>query len=509
MSGPYDHSSPDDDLLAFASAVGNFQDLAAESHDDPEEVDAGPGIFDFESAVEEPPEEASAAREPERPSAGAIVPILGMRMEVDEVDLGFARLIRAGALEDAPKEIVGASYNVFAAVESVPGPQGHAAAAESLARAATTLRLLKRGGVGLGAYGWSREATTWRRFSTGAGRPRPGGFELSAQEAEDLSELAAQIELRAGRTPAFAWALSRFDLGAERPNQIEALSDYLLAVRGLLDGGGPAKAGLSARVGALCAGAEERDGVTSEFEHALALERKMMSGDRIAPGESSPVKLVAVVEETLRTLLRGMVTGELGSDLRVTADEVLLADGLRRGGGSEDVMGGTAEWRLPDHDETAEWQLPDLETAERIVAERGELTSNVPHAPEPGIPTANFDPPTPPDELETEQATEALRPGETPDLLDTLDPAGGRRMPRVEGFAMTERSESSPMPPPWLEEKTERELEWPSFAGPRPKGRKRRVESNERIEYLFPKADLDWSVGEMTSAEQRRRRRAG
>jgi hypothetical protein len=419
-------------------------------------------------------------------------------MEVDEVDLGFARLIRAGALGDLPKEIVGASYNVFAAVESTPGPQAHAAASEGLTRVATTLRLLKPGGVGLGAYGWSREATTWKRFSTGAGRPRPGGFELSVAEAEELAELATQIARRADRTPAFAWALSRFDLGAERPNQIEALSDYLLAIRALLDGGGPAKAGLSARVGALCAGAEEREGVRREFDLALALERKMMSGGRVAPGEGSPVKAVAAVEETLRTLLRGMVTGELGSDLRVTADEILLADGLRQGGASDNLMGGTAEWRLADHDETAEWRIPDLETAERIVAEQGEITSHLS-----GVPTANFDPPTPTDEQETVD----YRSGETPSAPDLLGPRGGLSGHLVEGFAMTERSNRSPMPPPWLEEKTERELEWPSFAGPRPKGRKRRVETNDRIEYLFPKADLDWSVGEMT-ADQRRRRRS-
>ena len=55
-----------------------------------------------------------------------------------------------------------------------------------------------------------------------------------------------------------------------------------------------------------------------------------------------------------------------------------------------------------------------------------------------------------------------------------------------------------PAPPPWLDEETGSDLDWPSFAGPRPKGRDRRVELNERVRYLFPKVeDDDWTVGEL------------
>ncbi|MFN2612256.1 MAG: hypothetical protein ABR536_02675 [Solirubrobacterales bacterium] len=465
---------PDDDLLGFAKAVGNFSDVAAEAAAEPDAAHAPGGIFDVESHARapapEPPEETPAERHPDTASPSVLVPVLGMRMSVDEVDLGYARLIRAGALDDAPHEVLGAAHNVFAAIDCGHGPQAPIAASEGLARVVTTLRLLKPGGVGLAAHGWNREATTWRRFSTGAASPRPGGFELSRAEGSELVELSQQIARRSARTPSFAWVLSRFDLGAERPNQVEALSDYLLAVRALLEGGGPAKAALSARVGALCAGPGERQEIRETFAKALRLERKLMSGDRLAPGDASPIETIATVESILRLLLRGIVTGELGSDLRVTADEILLADGLSVGAAPAMSLGGTAEWRVADEEETGAWRIPDLEEAERVVAERGELT-------------ANFDPPTPTDEHET-----------TPDLFG---PRGGLSPPRVEDTPM-QSNHASPAPPAWLEDNTERELEWPSFAGPRPKGRKRRTPQNDRVKYLFPEVDdVDWSVGEL------------
>lgn len=477
---PHGRLNRDDDLLAFAEAVGNFSDVAAEAAGERDSVDSPGGIFDIEeeALAPEPPQEEPAERHPEAASPAAAVPVVGMRMEVDELDLDYARLIRADALDDAPREVLGADHNVFAVIDCGHGPAAPVAASEGLARVISALRVLKPGGVGLGAHGWTREATTWRRFSTGAGRPRPGGFELSVAEAAQLRELSEEIAGRRARTPAFAWALSRFDLGAERPNQVEALSDYLLAVRALLEGGGPAKAGLSARVGALCAGPGEREEIRAIFAQALGIERKLMSGNRIGPGDASPIEVIAAVESVLRTLLRGMASGELGSDLRVTADEILLADGLSVGGATPMSLGGEAEWRVADNDETAEWRLPDLEEAEEAVAEHGELV-------------ANFDPPTPTDELET-----------TPDLFG---PGGGLTPPSVEGFSMEESRDLGAPTPPWLEDKTERELEWPSFAGPRPKGRKRRVEQNERVKFLFPEVDDDWSVGELGAKPKRRR----
>ncbi|MGZ5375835.1 MAG: hypothetical protein ACXWEF_05215 [Solirubrobacterales bacterium] len=465
----------DDDLLAFANAVGNYSDLAAEAREGGPSGATGEGIFDFDGPDPEPEPEPEPELEPataehdevedsaDPPVREAIVPLLGMRMAVPEVDLGYAGLVCAGKLADAPPEAFGSHNNVFAAIGCGGSMQAPHAATHALQQLVTTLRLLKPGGVGLAAHGWVPGLNGWQRFSTGISSPRPGGYDLSAREADALLELTRRIAAREQRTPAFAWALSRFDLGAERPNQVEALSDYLLAMRALLEGGGPAKAGLVARAAALCASVEDRDPLRATLERALALERKLMSGDRIAPGDSSPLETIAGVEEMLRTLLRGMATGELGSDLRITSDETLLADGLRVGEASASQLGGTAEWRLPDHEETAEWQIPDLDEAERIVAEHGELSSTV-HGP--------------------------FKAGDGPFDVEIQPP-------------MAERP---PKPAPqadWLPDQTERELDWPSFAGRRPRGR-RREKPSDRVRYLFPVPETDWSANDLSLGKKRR-----
>jgi hypothetical protein len=468
----------EEDLLAFATAVGNYSDLSAKASDAGSLSGAtGEGIFDYELAPE--PEHTPAVEEetgevaaeepiPEQPIREAIVPLLGMRMAVSEVDLGDARLVCAGRLENAPPEATGSDNNVFAVTGCGGSIQAPLAATQAMRRMVTTLRLLKPGGVGLAAYGWVPGLRGWQRFATGTSGPRPGGYELSAGEADALVELQEQIDARGKRTPAFAWALSRFDLGAERPNQVEALSDYLLTLRALLEGGGPAKAGLVARASALCASATERDGLRDTLEHALALERKLMSGERLSSSEPSPLRTITAIEDMLRTVLRGMATGELGSDLRITADETLLADGLRRGDSSGSQLGGTAEWRLPDHEETAEWRIPDLADAERVVAEHGELSTNLPD----------------PHEEETEAG---------------LTPIGVERP--------SEMANRNPKPTPkadWLPETSERDIDWPSFAASRPRG-KRREEPSERVRYLFPVPETDWSAGDLSLNKKKRR----
>ena len=66
---------------------------------------------------------------------------------------------------------------------------------------------------------------------------------------------------------------------------IEALSDYLLALRGLLEGGGSANLGLSARVARAseAMSASRRD----HGREALTIERKLMSGARYRPTAGS------------------------------------------------------------------------------------------------------------------------------------------------------------------------------------------------------------------------------
>ena len=74
-----------------------------------------------------------------------------------------------------------------------------------------------------------------------------------------------------------------------------------------------------------------------------------MSGGRYKPvAGASPLDVIAEVEELLRRLLKGMATGELGGDLRVAADEILLSEGLSGIHFDSPGIGATAEWRLPE-----------------------------------------------------------------------------------------------------------------------------------------------------------------
>ena len=164
-----------------------------------------------------------------------------------------------------------------------------------------------------------------------------------------LENFARMLNERGSRMPSLDWAASRFELGAERGSLIEALSDYLLALRGLLEGGGAARTTMSARVAALACEPHEREQGRITVERALAIERKLMSGGRYRPvAGASPLDVIAELEELLRRLLKGLATGELGGDLRAAADEVLLSEGLSATHVETPGMGETAEWRLPD-----------------------------------------------------------------------------------------------------------------------------------------------------------------
>ena len=81
---------------------------------------------------------------------------------------------------------------------------------------------------------------------------------------------------------------------------LEALNDYLLALRFLLEGGGPADLGLAMRVAALCAEPEQRAETKAVVDRALALERELWSGEpahRGAEGAPTPAETAVAIEE--------------------------------------------------------------------------------------------------------------------------------------------------------------------------------------------------------------------
>jgi hypothetical protein len=193
---------------------------------------------------------------------------------------------------------------------------------------------------------------------------------LAAGEEEILRDFVATLD---GSAPGgvIAWALGRFEMGCERSHDAEALSDYLLALRGLLDATSDAgEASLALRVAALCAEEGNRRAVQRRIEAALALERFVMGGMGRVPTES-PHGLMAEAERHVRALLRDVLCGYLDPDLKSLADDILLeatadptgeirARDLRRKREMEKELGTDPEAGL-DHEIEADADTSEIE----------------------------------------------------------------------------------------------------------------------------------------------------
>jgi hypothetical protein len=306
-----------------------------------------------------------------------VVPLRGLRMEATRLTLATGWIVRADTVDvpaeaRAPEASGGAGWEpTFLAVATVDatepedGEPSGTRSVQAFHEIVTALRLFKPGGVSLGPYAWTRVGSgRWRRISTGAGKPRPGGYRLAETELSELAAFSKGVHARMhGATgPRYARglerAIARFEAGLERTAAIDALNDHLLALRFVLEGGGPADLGLAMRVASLCAEPDSRSEVKAVIDRALALERQLWSGEPVPGGSSaSPAETALEVEELARAILKDAACGHLGNDLRATADEILLADGLAVGDGVAD-QGGTSEWdpepaEEPDGDEPA------------------------------------------------------------------------------------------------------------------------------------------------------------
>ena len=428
------------------------------------------------------------------PAGEIIVPLVGFHMPKDELTLDGVQIVRADSIGDLPLDAIeatrsrpGRKSGFIARVScGVAAVAPAAAVADDLRRALRTLRLFRPGAVGLAAHGWARRAGGWERFGTGAGRARQGGYRLTGAEAAELEQFAKALTERSARLPALSWAASRFELGAERASLIEALSDYLLALRGLLEGGGPANTVLSARVAALaCAPAEREEGRLC-VERALALERKLMSGARYRPtADASPLDVIAELEELLRRLLKGLATGELAGNLRAAADESLLSHGL-----------GVAETIRPSRGETAEWRLPDLTSDQEsegldlsVIADANVGDIDVRRTTDDGDDEG---------EVLGEETTETTRI-----IVDHVE------LPEIMAADSDRPSMSKDDHPSTSEEDRtdwfsagDGEVDWPAFASPRrdrkPERERERPKHSDTVRHLFPVPDAtDWDVGEL------------
>ncbi len=187
------------------------------------------------------------------------------------------------------------------------------------------LRLFGDGRVTLAPLGWAKiGGGPWTPLPVGSGG-RPHGMLVVTVEQED--ELRAFCNLVSRRAPdgnELAWALRRFEMGCERADLLEALSDNLLALRAMLEPEGPASGMLPGRLAALCATPERRLELTERAVLAIALERAAIAGDGTA--QHGARMLAEEVADHLRALLRDVICGHLDPDLVGLADELLLAE---------------------------------------------------------------------------------------------------------------------------------------------------------------------------------------
>jgi hypothetical protein len=186
-----------------------------------------------------------------------------------------------------------------------------------------TLRLFGDGRVTLGALAWARIGSGgWSPLALGAGGRPHGMLVVRAEQEDELRAFCSLVSRRAPQGNELAWALRRFELGCQRENAYEALTDHLLALRALLEPEGPASGLLAGRLAALCATPERRIELTERVLQALAIERAVVAGTAVEHAGSQA--LAREMADHLRALLRDVICGHLTADLASFADELLL-----------------------------------------------------------------------------------------------------------------------------------------------------------------------------------------
>jgi hypothetical protein len=263
--------------------------------------------------------------------ATVIAPLLGIALESSTKELALGdglSLMRGDAVPDAPAEAIwgnGEEPNVLTVLTVAHDRTARSPVSTArgrFRRILTALRLFERGGYALGPIGWARtDAGAWRTVSLGSsGRPRFVTF-ISAEHEDELRAFCSLIARRAPTSGEVAWALARFEMGCERLAPFESLTDYLLALRALLEPEGPGSGRLAQRLAAICAKPEDRAHLAQRTAHAISLERAVIAG--LAPAEPGVDALVDELAEHLRALLRDVICGHLDPDLRAVADELL------------------------------------------------------------------------------------------------------------------------------------------------------------------------------------------
>lgn len=197
----------------------------------------------------------------------------------------------------------------------------------------TALRLFRPGSVAMAMTAQADIMSSWHQVSMPfSGRSHEDAWTLTPADEEELRQFVNAVR-RVERRTRISWALKRFETGLERTVPADGLTDFLLALRALLESDDDrGKAALPARVSALCAQDHERGHVREQVEAAFALERLAIDGrvgraDRKRLEQMAPLDVIAAAERHLRALLHDLICGYLSTDLKRLADEILTADG--------------------------------------------------------------------------------------------------------------------------------------------------------------------------------------
>jgi hypothetical protein len=292
-----------------------------------------------------------------------VAPLHGVTLDLQSTELALGdglSLVRGDALQGAPPEAVwGHAFErpieepcvlaVLRTSQERTSPAPVSVARARFRRTLTALRLFERGSYALGPLAWTCvDDGAWRPLPLGtSGRSRLATRVDAARE----DELRAFCSLVARRMPSarsrlrmpgapeqpqpdtsgrgeLAWALSRFEMGCERLAPFEALTDYLLALRALLEPEGPSSGRLAQRLAAICAGPQDRAALAARTAHVISLERAVIAG--LAPARTGVDALVEEIAEHLRAILRDVLCGHLDIDVRAVADELLAEAALAR-----------------------------------------------------------------------------------------------------------------------------------------------------------------------------------
>lgn len=260
-----------------------------------------------------------------------IAPVLGLAIDPTSPEIQLAdglTLTSGDRLADAPAEAVwgeGDDPQVLAMLTVTADRSARPPLAAAVARfreLLSALRLFERGSYALGPMAWTRiDSGAWQPVALGSG-PRPTSLTfVPARQEDELRGFCSLVPRRLPRDGELAWALQRFEMGCERPERFQSLTDYLLALRVLLEPEGPASGRLAQRLAMICAAQADRVGLAERAARAISMERAVIAG--MAPARAEAYELVDEIQDHLRALLRDTLCGHLDEDLVGVADRLL------------------------------------------------------------------------------------------------------------------------------------------------------------------------------------------